>query len=487
MRRVKIFALIRSGVYVLAALALLGCAGAASAATHGTVMRTVGAHGVQLVGADHQAHKVSAQHRSAGIRPGAVVSYTPGKLLKLPVTFSARIGRSKQTYVLGKAAGASVRLADGTHLRGSVVAAGLAKVKSGSIVKVVLRFSGGKMHIGAITVSAWWKPTSAAPLTLHWVLDNPLDVKDPVQMGLRSMSGETLPAPDVYDIDGFVNSAATVAALHAMGKKVICYMDAGVYETYRPDVAAFRALTPRIWGAADAGWAGSYWLDIRRISDLEPIMKARFQICKDKGFDAIEPDEITGWSNDSGFPLTYADQIAYNRAVAGWAHAIGMSIGLKGDLEQAHDLVHDFDWTLNEQCYEYSECSQISNEGAAPTARTGPVSSSSRVRTRRSGSPSTRATAHPSGAPSAPTPRRATSTPRSTRKGCPTTAPGIPAPRAGEAAVTVRARLRSARPRAGRKAARRASRPARSRRSLPSHRGRRAQPSPRAVASPEAA
>ena len=239
----------------------------------------------------------------------------------------------KQTYVLGVAAGTSVRLADGTRLRGAAVAAGLAKVKSGSIVKVVLRFRGGKMQIGGITVPAVpavWHPTSAAPLTLHWVLDNPLNLSDPVQMGLRSMSGETLPAPDVYDIDGFVNSAATVAALHAMGKKVICYMDAGAYETYRPDVAAFRALSPRIWGAADAGWAGSYWLDIRRISDLEPIMKARFQICKDKGFDAIEPDEITGWSNPSGFPLTYADQIAYNRAVAGWAHAIGMSIGPQG-------------------------------------------------------------------------------------------------------------------------------------------------------------
>jgi hypothetical protein len=363
MRLVKTLAIIRSGSYALVALGLLGAAGVASAATRGIVIGTTGAHGVELVAADHQARKVSTQHRSARIRPGAVVYYTPAKLGKQPVTFTARIGRIKQTYVLGVAAGTSVRLADGTRLRGAAVAATLAKVRSGSIVKVVLRFSGGKMHIGRITVSAWWHPTSAAPLTLHWVLDNPLNLGDPVQMGLRSMSGETLPAPDVYDIDGFENSAATVAALHAMGKKVICYMDAGAYETYRPDVAAFRALSPRIWGAADAGWAGSYWLDIRRISDLEPIMKARFQICKDKGFDAIEPDEITGWSNDSGFPLTYADQIAYNRAVAGWAHAIGMSIGLKGDLEQAHDLVHDFDWTLNEQCYEYSECSQVSNQG----------------------------------------------------------------------------------------------------------------------------
>jgi hypothetical protein len=87
------------------------------------------------------------------------------------------------------------------------------------------------------------------------------------------------------------------------------------------------------------------------------------QMCKDKGFDAIEPDEITGWSNSPGFPITYQDQIVYNKAVASWAHAIGMSIGLKGDLEQAHDLVGDFDWTLNEECYQYDECTTVTNSG----------------------------------------------------------------------------------------------------------------------------
>lgn len=180
-------------------------------------------------------------------------------------------------------------------------------------------------------------------------------------MGLRDFNGNVLPAPDVYDIDGEYNTAATVSYLHGQGKRVICYIDAGVYETYRTDAYKFQALVPQIWGNNDQGWAGSYWLDIRRVSELAPIMQARFQMCKDKGFDGIEPDEITGWSNNSGFSLTYQDQIVYNRAVATWAHNIGMSIGLKGDIEQAHDLVNDFDWTLNEECYQYNECSTVYN------------------------------------------------------------------------------------------------------------------------------
>ena len=133
----------------------------------------------------------------------------------------------------------------------------------------------------------------------------------------------------------------------------------------RPTAATppVQAISPQIWGEADIGWEGSYWLDVRRISELEPIMKARIQMCKDKGFDSIEPDEITNWSNDSGFPITYQDQIDYNRAIASWAHEAGLSIGLKGDLEQAHDLVDDFDWTLNEECFQYDECTEIENSG----------------------------------------------------------------------------------------------------------------------------
>jgi hypothetical protein len=211
--------------------------------------------------------------------------------------------------------------------------------------------------------SGMWLPVASDPLPMQWVLGDALDLNDPVQMGLRDFKGNALPAPAVYDIDLEYNPQSTVDALHAQGKKVICYFDAGVYETYRTDAAKFKAITPKIWGNADSGWNGSYWLDIRRINDLAPIMQARMQACKDKGFDSIEPDEITGWSNNSGFPLTYADQIAYNKAVAGWAHAIGISIGLKGDIEQAHDLAGVFDWNLTEECYQYQECTSVQNSG----------------------------------------------------------------------------------------------------------------------------
>ncbi len=211
-----------------------------------------------------------------------------------------------------------------------------------------------------------WLPSSAHSLGFQWVLDSALNLSDPIQMGLRDFNGNTLPAPDIYDIDGDYNSAATVAALHAQGKKVVCYMDAGVYENYRADASSFPA---SVIGNADDGWNGSYWLDVRQISVLEPIMKARIANCKAKGFDAVEPDEIDGYSNDPGFPITYADQLAYNEAFAGWVHQAGMSVLLKGDIDQAVDLQPYFDFTLNEECDLYQECSPgldaFSNAGKA--------------------------------------------------------------------------------------------------------------------------
>ena len=196
--------------------------------------------------------------------------------------------------------------------------------------------------------STWWQPTPATPLHMHWQLSTdfvyPRDV---------------VPGATVYDIDGENTSAETVAQLHAMGPniKVICYVDMGVWEDYRSDAGTF---PKSVIGKTDDGWDGSYWLDIRQINIILPIMKLRVQNwCKNKGFDAVEPDETEVWSNDSGFPITKAQNNAYNIAIANMIHSFGLSAGLKGNTTEAKDLVTYFDWSLNEECWQYSECSNM--------------------------------------------------------------------------------------------------------------------------------
>ncbi|MFD9818235.1 endo alpha-1,4 polygalactosaminidase [Streptomyces violascens] len=171
------------------------------------------------------------------------------------------------------------------------------------------------------------------------------------------LNGRVQDGPDVpvYDIDGFENTAADVAKLHSQGRKAICYINAGAWENFRPDKGDFPAAVQ----GENNGWEGERWLDIRQIDVLRPLMERRFDMCKQKGFDAVEPDLMDGYLNKTGFPLKAADQLAYNRMLSGIAHARGLAVGLKNDLQQIPELVPAFDFAVNEQCAQYDECALL--------------------------------------------------------------------------------------------------------------------------------
>lgn len=159
----------------------------------------------------------------------------------------------------------------------------------------------------------------------------------------------------VYDIDGFTTTKEQVAELKAAGRRTICYLSTGAWEDFRPDAAAF---PPAMRGEGN-GWEGERWLDIRRLAELEPLIAKRFDMCRDKGFDAVEPDNMDAYRNKSGFPLTAGDQLTYNRLIVRLAHDRGLSVGLKNDLDQIPELVGDFDFAVNEQCAQYDECARL--------------------------------------------------------------------------------------------------------------------------------
>ncbi len=159
----------------------------------------------------------------------------------------------------------------------------------------------------------------------------------------------------VYDIDGFDTSASEVSALHAAGKRAICYIDVGTWENWRSDAAEF----PGSVLGDDNGWPGERWLDIRQLSILEPLISARLEMCKQKRFDAVEPDNIDGYENDTGFPVTAQDQLAYDEWVAREVHSLGMAVLQKNDPDQASTLAPYFDGALSEQCNETSECASF--------------------------------------------------------------------------------------------------------------------------------
>jgi hypothetical protein len=188
--------------------------------------------------------------------------------------------------------------------------------------------------------ATWWQP--APGLTWQWHLSEP-----PV---------DTRVDAQVYDIDLFDNPAALVETLHDQGRKVIGYISVGSREDWRPDADQF---PQEVLGKDYDGWPGEKWLDVRRIDLLAPIMRRRLDLCKAKGFDAVEPDNIQIHDNATGFPITYKDQLKYARWLADEAHTRGLAIGLKNASDMVLESLSFFDFAITEDCFAEGWCNQV--------------------------------------------------------------------------------------------------------------------------------
>jgi hypothetical protein len=183
-----------------------------------------------------------------------------------------------------------------------------------------------------------WRPTPGTSWQIQ--LQGAIDTSYNVQM---------------YDIDLFDTPQSLIDQLHALGKTVVCYFSAGSWEDWRADARDY----PESVKGRSNGWPGEVWLDIRNLDALGPILQARLDLAVSKQCDGVDPDNVDGFTNTTGFPLSYQDQITFNAWLASEAHLRGLSVGLKNDLDQIEDLVDDFDWVVNEQCFQYQECDML--------------------------------------------------------------------------------------------------------------------------------
>lgn len=157
----------------------------------------------------------------------------------------------------------------------------------------------------------------------------------------------------MFDVDLVETPQNTIDTLKAKGVTVICYFSAGSAEDFRTDYNQFPTT---VKGKGLDGWPGEFWLDVRNIATLLPIMQVRMDLAVSKHCDGIDPDNLDGYTNETGFPLTANDQLAYNRALAEAGQRRGLLVGLKNDINQVAELSNDFDWALNEQCFQFNEC-----------------------------------------------------------------------------------------------------------------------------------
>ena len=238
----------------------------------------------------------------------------------------------------------------------------------------------------------------------YWEIDPPR----PGLAGLPSTAGR-YPAPgsaNIWDTDLFQDSntaragiptggSAVVRALHASGKYSICYIEAGAYQTTFPDDADFAAADygDQARRYRMKGYPNEWWLNIAGFRhyvaghpstltgaavNIAAALNRRIGWCALEGQDAIEPDDLDGYTNQgdtgvrgAGWHLSRADSAGFERWLAHDAHAHGLAIFQKNDPRDAAANVAIFDGMIIEECNYYRDPCSGSGGDATPYLRAG--------------------------------------------------------------------------------------------------------------------
>lgn len=153
-------------------------------------------------------------------------------------------------------------------------------------------------------------------------------------------------------IDLFDTPTKKIADLQKQWTTVICYFSAGTYEDWRQDAGKF---APNDLGKTVLWWNGENWIDVRS-NNIRDIMRSRISLAKSKWCNGVDPDNVNGHENDTGFPLIKEDMIAYNQFLIQEAKTNNLIIWLKNSQSLIPEIGSQYDFFINESCYRYKEC-----------------------------------------------------------------------------------------------------------------------------------
>ena len=125
--------------------------------------------------------------------------------------------------------------------------------------------------------------------------------------------------------------------LHRQGRRAICYLDVGSWESYRPDAGRF----PRsVIGRRYEGFPDERWLDIRRFHSFAGAAASAASRCAPaRASTRSSPTTSPAGKTRPASPSPAADQLRFNRWIARQVHARGMAVALKNDGRQVKQLV----------------------------------------------------------------------------------------------------------------------------------------------------
>lgn len=142
----------------------------------------------------------------------------------------------------------------------------------------------------------------------------------------------------------------------------VCYLNA--FQTQPHEVSAWSGQNADLVLRGPAGDAveDTEWdealLDISsdaKRSRLAAIVDGWFADCADRGFRAVEPDNLDSWTR-SGGRLTRTDAVAYAKLLVDRAHARGLAVAQKNAAELTDEEIRrvGFDYAVAEDCQLYS-------------------------------------------------------------------------------------------------------------------------------------
>lgn len=183
------------------------------------------------------------------------------------------------------------------------------------------------------------------------------------------IGGDYPPPPGVRIVarDWFNGSA------HA-GAYSICYLNA--FQTQSDEAGVDRPDEQSNWPPGlvleelgdDPNWGGEYLVDLSsraKRAQAADWVQPMIQTCADKGFHAIEYDNLDSWTRMDGTPVEddvpfgKAQAIAYAGRLTDRAHALGLAVAQKNGLDlnrrQSRERI-GFDFAIAEECGRFSEC-----------------------------------------------------------------------------------------------------------------------------------
>ena len=179
-------------------------------------------------------------------------------------------------------------------------------------------------------------------------------------------------AVDIYDIDGFLTTAAQVTAIRSSWQaatlphpRTVCYLDLA-WEDYRPDATPGGAFPAATLGLVYFGYPEERWVDFRQLDALKPMLRERVAMCARKGFDAVELDDIDSFDPPSttGFDLTPGDVENYLAYAFNEVHQYGMTALWKNSPYLTSWGRHYTDGAVVEECYLSRDCFAAQSEGS---------------------------------------------------------------------------------------------------------------------------